>query len=82
MCMGCGVFLDDFPPGGKVLCEKCQERGTVAEERRERKARIVGRQPLICAQCSEPFLASRLGHVYCSSTCRWRAWQARRLAAV
>jgi hypothetical protein len=69
-------------PDGRMLCDRCQEQAAIAEELRERKARIAGRQPLICAQCSEPFLASRLGHVYCSSTCRWRAWRARQLAAV
>jgi hypothetical protein len=81
MCMGCGVYLDQRPPGSPVLCHPCREQERAAQERRETRARIVGRQPMICGWCAEPFLATRLGHTYCSSTCRWRAWRRSQAAA-
>jgi hypothetical protein len=79
-CVQCMTFPAERAPDGRMLCEDCREKSKAIEERRERKARIVGRQPLICEHCSEPFLASRLGHRYCSNTCRWRAWQVRQQA--
>jgi hypothetical protein len=82
MCVGCGTYFDHRPSGVAALCRKCRERERAAQERREARARIVGKQPLICESCARPFLATRLGHTYCSSTCRWRAWKQRqRIAA-
>jgi predicted nucleic acid-binding Zn ribbon protein len=76
-CVKCWTFLNERPEGERVLCGKCRERAIAVEERRERKARIVGRQPLICEHCSEPFLGTRLGHRFCSTSCRMAAWRAR-----
>jgi len=67
-CVKCMAFPAERSQSGKMLCRDCREREAAPEERRERKARIAGRQPMICEQCEEPFLASRLGHRYCSST--------------
>jgi hypothetical protein len=41
-CVRCQTFLAERPPGKWVLCGKCREREMALEERRERKARIVG----------------------------------------
>jgi hypothetical protein len=77
-CVKCWTFLGERPEGERILCGNCRERAIAVEERRERKARIVGRQPLICERCSEPFLATRLGHRFCSTACRMAAWRERR----
>jgi predicted nucleic acid-binding Zn ribbon protein len=81
-CVRCWAFLDARPPGERVLCEDCRELVTAAEERKERRARVAGRQPLICDHCSEPFLASRISQRFCSPRCRMAAWRERqRIAA-
>jgi DNA-directed RNA polymerase subunit RPC12/RpoP len=79
-CTRCWTFLDERPPGDPVLCDRCRERVIAIEERGERKSRIVGRQPLVCEHCSEPFLATRLGHRFCSTACRMAAWRERQAA--
>jgi hypothetical protein len=62
---------------------RCRGRQIAADARRERKARIVGAQPLICEGCGQPYLARRISHRYCSSACRLQAWRGRqRIAAV
>ena len=81
-CVKCWAFLAERPPGNPVLCEGCREKVTALEERQERKVRIAGRQPLICERCFEPFLATRLGHRYCSTRCRMSSWRERQLERV
>jgi hypothetical protein len=55
-CVRCAVPAE-IGRDGWVLCHECREQQIAAEERRERKARIVGAQPLVCEGCGRPYLA-------------------------
>jgi hypothetical protein len=77
-CMRCGAFVPIRQGPGRVLCERCRELEAAAEEKREHRRRIVGRQPFVCQGCSRPFTASRLGHRFCSASCRARFWREHR----
>jgi predicted nucleic acid-binding Zn ribbon protein len=79
-CTRCWTFLDDRPPGNPVLCDECRELVRAAKERQERRARVVGRQPLICECCAGPFVASRISQRFCSTRCRMAAWRERQRA--
>jgi predicted nucleic acid-binding Zn ribbon protein len=80
-CVKCWTFLDERPQGESVLCDRCREKLAAVEERRARKAKIVRGDPAICEKCSTPYLASRLGHRFCSTACRMAAWRERHRVA-
>jgi hypothetical protein len=75
--MRCWAIVDEYPSEGPVLCDDCRELVTAAEERKERRVRVAGRQPLICERCSELFVASRISQRFCSTRCRMAAWRER-----
>jgi hypothetical protein len=81
-CVKCWAIVDEYPSEGPVLCVKCRELAKADEERKERQARVAGRQPLVCERCSEPFLASRISQRFCSARCRTAAWRSEHRVAI
>jgi hypothetical protein len=83
--LSCAFFSPGSRPrnrqhGGMFMCTACGVSWTIPSEARSRKVegekgRIVGLQPAICERCSQPFRASRLGHRFCSTSCRVAAWR-------
>jgi DNA-directed RNA polymerase subunit RPC12/RpoP len=74
LCQGCGRYFDQIGATGPARCQNCQDR---AAELERIPPRIVGRQPVVCLACGEPFQASRFGQRYHNAACRARAWHAR-----
>ena len=78
-CVRCLTFHDvQRVDDGRRLCAVCRELEAAAVLERERV--IHGPQPAVCGFCRQPFAASRLGTMYCSSSCRSRAWRQERTA--
>jgi len=68
-----------------VRCDSCWEQAVEEQARRDELAarikpgpRIVGEQPRLCEQCSQPFMAADAGTRFCGSSCRGKAWRAAR----
>jgi protein-arginine kinase activator protein McsA len=58
-------------------CDWCLERQAAREQKK-----VVGLQPAVCLECREPFEATRHSQMFCSSSCRARAWRAKQGATV
>ena len=68
-------------PGARYLCADCRERQAEEQLERERRA-AAGVTPAICEECRQPFMASRRAVLYCSSSCKSKAWRRQRAAVV
>jgi len=84
-CRRCGSSQAQTRATGWLLCDRCWNEEIAEQARRDELAarvkpgeRIVGEQPKLCEQCSQPFMAADAGTRFCSSKCRARAWRAAR----